>query len=177
MRLLLDENLDHALRKLLEPHDVVTVTYMGWAGLKNGELLQMAEESGIDVLLTGDQTLASEQNLTGRRLAVVALFALQLTIIRKRLATIIAAIDSATLGSLQTVDCGTYSRKKPAGSLEGRQVSAELALSGSLTPAAYSQMSDCGGLTYPAVNELSSFRPPSSIIVTLPDILRICPRW
>jgi hypothetical protein len=70
VRVLLDENLDHALRKLLKP-------YMGWAGLKNGELLEIAEENGIDILLTGDQTLASEQNLTGRRLAIVALSAIQ----------------------------------------------------------------------------------------------------
>ena len=57
MKVLLDENLDHALRKLLEPHEVVTVTYMGWAGIKNGELLLAAEDNGFDVLLTGDRTL------------------------------------------------------------------------------------------------------------------------
>ena len=113
MRVLLDENLDHALRKLLEPHDVVTVTYMGWAGFKNGELLRIAEDNGIDVLLTGDQSLASEQNLSGRRLAIIALSAIQLPIIRERSATIIAAIDSAVPGSFRIVDCGTYSRKKP----------------------------------------------------------------
>lgn len=73
MRVLLDENLDHALRKLLGPHEVVTVTYMGWTGLQNGALLNAAEDSGIDVLLTGDQTLAKEQNLAWRRLAIVAL--------------------------------------------------------------------------------------------------------
>jgi len=67
VRVLLDENLDHASRKLLGQHDVVTVTYMGWAGLKNGELLQAAESNGFDVFLTGDQTLAHEQNLSGRR--------------------------------------------------------------------------------------------------------------
>jgi hypothetical protein len=54
---LLDENLDHALRKLLGPHEVMTVAYLGWAGLQNGALLRAAEESSIDVLLTGDQTL------------------------------------------------------------------------------------------------------------------------
>lgn len=57
MRVLLDENLDHALRKLLGPHEVMTVAYLGWAGLQNGALLRAAEESSIDVLLTGDQTL------------------------------------------------------------------------------------------------------------------------
>jgi hypothetical protein len=71
VKVLLDENLDHALRKLLGQHEVVTVTYMGWTGLKNGELLRTAEDNGIDVLLTGDQTLTYEQNLTERRLAIV----------------------------------------------------------------------------------------------------------
>ena len=36
---------------------MVTVTYMGWVGLKNGELLKAAETNGFDVFLTGDQTL------------------------------------------------------------------------------------------------------------------------
>jgi hypothetical protein len=115
VKVLLDENLDHALRKLLGQHDVVTVTYMGWTGLKNGELLRAAEDNGIDVLLTGDQTLVSEQNLTERRLAIVALSAIQLPIIKKRLPEIIAAIETALPGSFQAVDCGTFSRKKPPG--------------------------------------------------------------
>jgi hypothetical protein len=65
VRVLLDENLDHALRKLLGQHEVVTVTYMGWAGLKNGELLQAADGKGFDVFLTGDQTLSLEQIFPG----------------------------------------------------------------------------------------------------------------
>ena len=99
MRVLLDENLDHALRKLLGQHDVVTAAYMGWAGLKNGELLRVAEDQGIEVLVTGDQTLNFEQNLTRRRLAVVALSAIQLPIIKSNLPAIIAAIDNATPGT------------------------------------------------------------------------------
>lgn len=115
MKVLLDENLDHALRKLLGGHEVVTVTFMGWTGLKNGELLRKAEDNGIEVLLTGDQTLNYEQNFAGRRLAIVALSAIQLPIIKKNLPRIIAAIDAAAPGSFQVVDCGTFSRKKPAG--------------------------------------------------------------
>jgi hypothetical protein len=110
---LLDENLDHALRKLLGPHDVATVTYMGWAGLKNGELLQAAENEGFDVFLTGDQMLAHEQNLAGRRLAVVALSAIQLPIIRENLPKIIAVVASVARGTFQIVECGTFSRRKP----------------------------------------------------------------
>jgi hypothetical protein len=115
VKVLLDENLDHALRNLLGHHEVVTVAYMGWAGLKNGELLQIAEEDGVDVLLTGDGTLSYEQNLSGRRLAVVALSAIQLPIIKKHLPRIIAVITSAEPGSFQMVDCGTFSRKKIGG--------------------------------------------------------------
>jgi predicted nuclease of predicted toxin-antitoxin system len=112
VRVLLDENLDHALRNLLGPHEVVTVAFMGWASLKNGELLRTAEDNGIDVLLTGDGTLSDEQNLTGRRLAIVALSAIQLPIIRNHLPKILAAIDAASPGSFQAIDCGTFSRKK-----------------------------------------------------------------
>jgi hypothetical protein len=45
MRVLLDENLDHALRKLLGSHEVVTVTFMGWAGLQNGALLRALKKT------------------------------------------------------------------------------------------------------------------------------------
>jgi hypothetical protein len=77
VKVLLDENLDHALRKLLGLHEVFTVTFMGWTGLKNGELLRAAEEMGIEVLVTGDRTLNYEQNLAGRRLAIAVLSAIQ----------------------------------------------------------------------------------------------------
>jgi hypothetical protein len=44
VKVLLDENLDHALRNLLGAHEVVTVSYLGWNGYKSGELLRTAEE-------------------------------------------------------------------------------------------------------------------------------------
>jgi hypothetical protein len=112
VKVLLDENLDHALRKLLGQHEVVTVTYMGWTGLQNGALLRAAEDNGIDVLLTGDQTLAYEQNLIGRRLAIVALSAIKLPIIKEHLPKIIAAIENAVPGSFQAVNCSTFRGKK-----------------------------------------------------------------
>lgn len=38
MRVLLDENLDHRLRRSLAAHEVFTASYKGWDGLKNGRL-------------------------------------------------------------------------------------------------------------------------------------------
>jgi hypothetical protein len=107
VRVLLDENLDHALRRLLGQHEVVTVTHMGWAGLKNGELLRAAEDNGIDVLLTGDQSLSYQQNLTSRRLAVVVVTVIQLPHLIHYLPQIINAMDTAIPGSLLTVHCGS----------------------------------------------------------------------
>ncbi len=111
MRVLLDENLDHALRRLLEPHEVFTASFMGWSGLKNGELLSAAEAAGIQVLLTGDQTLNYEQNLASRHIAVVALSVIQLPLLRNCIPEIIAVIDRAGPCSFQLVDCGTFTRR------------------------------------------------------------------
>jgi predicted nuclease of predicted toxin-antitoxin system len=74
-RVLLDENLPHALRNSLPVHEVVTAAYAGLAGYQNGELLKAATEAGFEVLVTGDQTLQYEQNLAGQKIAVVCLSA------------------------------------------------------------------------------------------------------
>jgi len=111
VKVLLDENLDHRLRSHLGTHEVFTTSYKGWHGLKNGALLQVAEEAGIEVLVTGDLTLSYEQNLTGRRLAVVALSSVEWRIIKDYIPKILAAIDTALPASFQTVDCGKFSRK------------------------------------------------------------------
>jgi hypothetical protein len=85
---------------------------MGWMGLKNGELLRVSEENGIQVFVTGDRTLTYEQNLTGRQLAIVVLSSIEFPILRKHLPSIVAAIDNALPGSFQAVDCGTFNRNK-----------------------------------------------------------------
>jgi predicted nuclease of predicted toxin-antitoxin system len=112
VKVLLDENLAHRLRRNLGAHEVLTVSFRGWAGLKNGELLRIAEENGIEVLLTGDQTLSYEQNLKGRTIAIGALSSVEWDILKNHLPPIIAPIDSALPGTFQAVDCGTFSRKK-----------------------------------------------------------------
>ncbi len=112
MKVLLDENLAHRLRTNLGAHEVFTVSYKGWAGLKNGELLRAAENDGIEVFLTGDQTLTYEQNLTERTIAIVALSSVEWDLLKHHLPLIAAAIDNALPGSFQAVDCGTFTRKK-----------------------------------------------------------------
>jgi predicted nuclease of predicted toxin-antitoxin system len=112
VKVLLDENLAHRLRKKLGAHEVLTVSFKGWAGLKNGELLRIAEENGIEVFVTGDQTLSYEQNLKGRAIAIVELSSVEWDVLKNHLPSIITAIDRALPGTFQAVDCGTFSRKK-----------------------------------------------------------------
>ena len=71
MRVLLDEQLPRQLAHLLAGHEVQTVQQVGWAGLKNGKLLQQAGEAGYDVFLSADQNLAFQQNLRQSGLCVV----------------------------------------------------------------------------------------------------------
>jgi hypothetical protein len=101
VKILLDENLDRRLRTNLGSHDVFTASYKGWNGLKNGRLLYAAELDGFDVLLTCDQSLYQEQNLAGRRLAVVAMSSVEWRIIKDHLPKIIAAIDNVAQGSIK----------------------------------------------------------------------------
>ena len=73
MRILLDENLDWRLRRLLPRHVVDTVAYLGWSGIKNGVLLRRAVDNGYEVLLTMDGNLPYQQDLAVHGIAVIAL--------------------------------------------------------------------------------------------------------
>lgn len=72
MRVLIDECLPRALKRLLVEHDCRTVQEMGWSGKRNGLLLSLAE-SEFDVLLTMDQGIEYQQNLSNLNIAILAL--------------------------------------------------------------------------------------------------------
>ncbi len=74
MRILLDESLPRPLSRLLVGHDVSTVALEGWASLTNGVLLRQAAIR-FDVVLTADQNIEFQQNLTTLPIAVVVFVA------------------------------------------------------------------------------------------------------
>jgi hypothetical protein len=74
MRILLDECVDQRLAREIVGHFVSTVPQMGWANIKNGELLRRAERE-FDVLITVDANLAFQQNVPKFDLAVIVLHA------------------------------------------------------------------------------------------------------
>jgi predicted nuclease of predicted toxin-antitoxin system len=73
MKLLVDECVDERLRLLFPGHDCQTAHFANLAGLKNGRLVEAAEEAGFDVLITVDQNIPDQQNLSGRKIALVIL--------------------------------------------------------------------------------------------------------
>jgi predicted nuclease of predicted toxin-antitoxin system len=113
MRVLLDENLPHKLRGLLPGHDVRTVAYMNWVGIKNGELLRTAEEAGFEILVTSDQGILHEQNLAGRKLAIIMLSTPDWNLVGEAAPLIAEALTAAVPGSFTRVECGAFNRRKP----------------------------------------------------------------
>ena len=105
LRVLFDKNVPVTLRHSLTGHAVRTVTEEGWETLENGKLLAHAEASGFDVLLTCDQNLQYQQNLSGFKIAVVLIRAAsnRLSDILPLLPELVAAVRSAVPGKIQVV--------------------------------------------------------------------------
>ena len=74
MRIPLDESLPRPLARLLPEHEVRTVAAMGWTGIRNSELLQLAAGE-FDAFLTADQNLEHQQNPSALPIAIVVLVA------------------------------------------------------------------------------------------------------
>ena len=80
-----------------------TAYELGWATLKNGELLAAAESNGFDVFVTTDTNLSYQQNLSNRKIAIVVLSTTSWPRIQRSVAAIVSAIDAATPNSYQIV--------------------------------------------------------------------------
>ncbi|MGL4620828.1 MAG: DUF5615 family PIN-like protein [Chroococcidiopsis sp.] len=72
MKILLDECIDRKLARDFPDCEVKTVPQMGWAGVKNGQLLALAQVE-FDVFITVDRNLSFEQNLPQFDIAVIVL--------------------------------------------------------------------------------------------------------
>jgi predicted nuclease of predicted toxin-antitoxin system len=73
MKVLLDENLPHTFRHHFPGHGVATALWMGWGGIQNGELLDLAETHSFEVFVTTDQGIPFQQNIRKRKIALVVL--------------------------------------------------------------------------------------------------------
>jgi hypothetical protein len=77
----------------------------GWpVQLENGLLLKAAEEAGFDVMVTSDQNIRYQQNLTARKLALVVLGSNIWPIVSSHAVEIANAVDSASQGTYQFIE-------------------------------------------------------------------------
>lgn len=72
MKILFDQGTPAPLRHALTGHTVSTALELGWESLENGRLLAAAESS-FDAFITTDKNIRCQQNLFGRRLAILVL--------------------------------------------------------------------------------------------------------
>jgi hypothetical protein len=104
MRVLFDQGTPDPLRKSLTLHDVSTAYEKEWSKLRNGALLDTAEQEGYEVLVTTDRNLKYQQNLTKRRVAIVVLLSTSWPRMQRVIPSIVAAVDTAVPGSYAEVE-------------------------------------------------------------------------
>ena len=105
MLVLFDHGTPKGLGRLLATHTVHTAQSRGWDTLSNGELLAAAEGAGFEVLLTTDRRIRYQQNLKGRRIALVVLTgSTKWSLVRRHGDRIAAAVGDAASGSYREVD-------------------------------------------------------------------------
>ena len=102
MQILLDECVPRRFRRHLQGHDVRTVPEMGWASIENGALLAVASGK-FEVLVTTDQRLNYQQNVSSFQIGVVVLVAR-----RNKLEFLVPLVTTTCEGS-----CGDQTRRGP----------------------------------------------------------------
>jgi len=105
VRILLDECVDWRLSRAIAGHDVRTAQQMGWAAIKNGELLALASRR-FDAFVTVDRKLSFQQNVQALPIAIIVLYAKtnRLSDLLPLVPNILAVVDSAKSGTVTVVD-------------------------------------------------------------------------
>jgi hypothetical protein len=104
MLVLFDHGTPRGIARSLHPHTIKEAKAQGWDTLTNGELLRVADEAGFDLLLTTDKNLRFQQNLRGRKLAIVVLSNSRWRLVCRALDSIATAVNAAKPGSYTVVE-------------------------------------------------------------------------
>ena len=104
MLVLFDHGTPRGLARSLAGHTVHRAKTRGWETLSNGELLARAEEAGFDVFVTTDKNIRHQQNLHGRKIAIVVLGNPLWPVLRLHAGLVASAVNAATPGSYTEVE-------------------------------------------------------------------------
>jgi PIN like domain len=97
MRIIIDECVPSLVKKSLPEREIVSVQDMGWAGIKNGRLLQLVAEL-FDVFVTSDKNIRHQQNLASFAVSILVLPSNQVPVIRELLPEIDEALGDCEPG-------------------------------------------------------------------------------
>lgn len=103
MKILIDESLPRYLKRILIDYDAKTVQEMGWAGVENGDLLKLAE-SDFEVFLTADKNIRYQQNLKGRKLAIIEFPSNKLSVVKRLESGLKMTLEQVTTGDYVALD-------------------------------------------------------------------------
>ncbi len=98
MKILLDECVPLQVRHALPTHEVTTVQQRGWSGISNGDLIDKAEQAGFAVFIVADKNLRYQQNLSGRKIAILELWTNHRPTLEKYFTQILAAVERLLTG-------------------------------------------------------------------------------
>lgn len=104
MRILFDNGTPKSIARSLVGHEVTRARQIGWHELENGALISQAEGAGHDLLLSTDKNIRYQQNLDGRKIAIVVLGNSQWPMVKLNLDKIVAAVNESTIGSYTEVE-------------------------------------------------------------------------
>ena len=104
MRILFDQGVPRGLIASLQGHDVTEARKLKWETISNGELLDLAEGAGFDLLLTTDKNVRYQQNLADRKISIVVLGNSPWWLVRQHLGRIARAVAEAKPGSYAEVE-------------------------------------------------------------------------
>ena len=103
MRILFDHDVPRPLRRHLPGHEVDTARQRGWEELRNGDLLDEAEQEGYEVFITADQKIPYQQNLDRRPFGVVVLLSNNWPQVRENTTAVQSALEGIQPGELRQV--------------------------------------------------------------------------
>jgi predicted nuclease of predicted toxin-antitoxin system len=100
MRILFDQGVPVPLRRYLTGHDIATAYERGWSNLSNGDLIQVAEAE-FGLLITTDQNLRYQQNLAGRKIAILVLPTTRWPEIEKNADKVLLVVNAMSAGEFR----------------------------------------------------------------------------
>lgn len=103
MKILFDTCVSRPLQQCLTTHQVIRAQPQGWGELRNGDLLNAAESAAFELFVTADKNLRYQQQLTGRRIAVLVLPSNSWPILRELTSAIAEAVDTMKPGDYHEI--------------------------------------------------------------------------